>query len=533
MAQKDIIYGDEARQKLKAGVDKIANAVTTTLGPKGRNVAFETAWNRPKVVHDGVTVAKEVELKDSFEDMGAQLAREASEKTNDVAGDGTTASILLTQAIVTEGLRNISSGISPMALRNGLEEATKKVVEEIKRISKKVSTKEEKEQVATISAQDKLMGKLIAEAMEKVGDKGVITIEEGKGFDLELEYKEGLQFDRGYASPYFVTDTERMETVINDSNILFVDYRLDNVQELVIVLGRLTKQSKNIVIIAEDFSDEVLATLVLNKVRGVANILAVKAPGVSNRRSDRMEDMAIFTGASLISKSKGSSLVEATVDVLGSVDKVISTRDDTILMGGRGKKSSIKERVKHISKRIDNSPTEFDREKLKERLGALSNGIAVLNVGAASETELRERKLRVEDAVNATKAAVEEGIVPGGGVALLNSRKVIEDSQDIGHKIVFNALRYPITKILKNAGLDAGEIIAGLKEKNQGYNVVTMQYEDMIKTGIIDPSKVIRSALQNAVSVAIMILTTDCLIVETKEEKEKKPSIPRYPGPVK
>lgn len=529
--KKKIIYGEEARNKLKAGVDKIARAVVTTLGPKGRNVAFETAWRKPKVVNDGVTVAKEVELEDDFEDMGAQLAVEAAEKTNDRAGDGTTTAMLLTQAIVTEGLRNVSAGTNPMVLKKGLEEATDKVVKEIEKIAIKISTKEEKQQVATISARDEEVGELIAEAMEQVGDDGVIAIEDGKGFDIELEYKDGIQFDRGFASPYFITNPAKMEAVIEDASLLFIEDKVDDVQQLVVILENLVNTTKNIVIISEDFDANVLATLVMNKVRGVAKLLAVKAPEVGIRRTNLLEDMATVTGGQVISKTKGREIESIVVEDLGKADKVVSTKDETIIIGGKGKKKDINLRTKLIKKQLKESSTDFDEMKLEKRLAMISSGIAVLNVGAPSETEQKEVKLRVEDAVNATKAAVQEGIVPGGGVTLLNARKVIDKNKDIGHQIIFHALKYPISKILENAGLEPGEIIAGIDDGVRGYDVMEMKYVDMMEAGIIDPAKVVRSALQNAVSVAIMILTTDCLIVETKEEKEKKRPIPKLDAP--
>ena len=519
--RKNILYGDEARQKLKSGVDKIANAVTVTLGPKGRNVSYNTAWDRPKVVHDGVTVAKEVELVDSFENMGAQLAREAAEKTNDKAGDGTTTSMLLTQAIVTEGIRNISAGANPMALKRDMEKAADLVIKEIKKVSKQIVSKEEKAQVATISAQDEKIGNLIAEAMEAVGNDGVITVEEGKGFDIELEYKEGMQFEHGYASPYFVTKPDKMEAVLEDVSILLINNDVNDVQSLIMALDTLIKVSKRILIIADDFDDSILATLALNKVKGVLNVLAVKAPSVTIRRKEIMEDMAILTGAKVISESLGKTLNSITPEDLGHIDKVISTRDDTTIIGGAGNKDEIEARIEHIKKLLDDSPTEFDKEKLRERLSAMTNGVAVINVGAASEIEQREKKLRVEDAVNATKAAVEEGIVAGGGVALLNAREVLGES--LGERIIHNALAYPIKKIVENAGINSGEVIANIRNKgNKGFNVTTLKYEDMIKSGIIDPAKVVISALLNAVSVATMILTTDCLICETEEEREKR-----------
>lgn len=526
--KKDIIYGDEARQKLRAGVDKIARAVVTTLGPKGRNVSFNTMIGRPKVVHDGVTVAKEVELKDTFEDMGAQLVREAAEKTNDSAGDGTTTSMLLAQAIVSEGLRNVSAGANPMALKRGLEEATDKIVLEIERMAKDVSGKEEKTQVATIAAQDPHIGELIAEAMEQVGDDGVVTIEEGKGFDVELEYKEGVQLSRGYASPRFVTNLEKMECVIERPTILFVNEDINDVRMLIVALDALVKASKNIVIIADDFNDSVLATLIINKLNGVVNALAVKAPGVTVRRAEMMEDMATLTGGTVIGEDFGTNLESATVDVLGHAEKVIATKDETIIIGGKGDKKDIDERIAHIKARVENSPTDFDKEKLKERLAMISGGVAVLNVGAATESEMKEKKLRVEDAVNATKAAVEEGVVDGAGMALLKARNVLDGSTDLGYQIIFEALKKPAQKIIENAGLDPGEVLTALPDDQTGFDVMAMKYVNLLEAGIIDPAKVVRCALQNAVSVATMVLTTDCLITETEEERKEKPKIPRY-----
>lgn len=524
MPKKLIIYGDEARQKLKDGVDKIANAVTTTLGPKGRNVAYQTPIGRPKVVHDGVTVARQIELKDDFENMGAQLVLEASENTNDSAGDGTTTSILLAQAIVDEGLRNVSAGTNPMTIKRELEEATGLVVDKLKEMSKKITTKEEKEQVATISAQDEKIGKLIAEAMEQVGDDGVITIEEGKGFDIELEFKEGIHFDRGYASPYFVTNIGKMEAEISEARILFVDYRIDNVSELITALDEIHSATKRLVIIAEDFDDQILGTLVLNKVQGTMQLLAVKAPQVGSRRTDMLEDMAILTGGKLISEKTGRKLISVTADDLGKAEKVISKKDETIIIGGKHNKEEVESRVSYLKEQIKNTSTEYDELKLKERLAMIRGGIAVFNVGAMSEVEQREKKLRVEDAVNATKAAVEEGIVAGGGIALLQARKVLENSDKLGHKIIYSSLKAPAKKILENAGLDAGEYLGKYTDK-KGFDVMTMEYVDMIKSGIVDPTKVTRNALQNAVSVANMVITTDCLIVE--EEDKDKPKLPR------
>jgi chaperonin GroEL len=538
MSAKDIIYGDEARTKLKAGVDKLAKAVGTTLGPKGRHVALEKSWGAPQVVHDGVTVAKEIELEDKFENMGAQLVKDAASKTNDVAGDGTTTATILAQAIVDEGLRNVSAGANPMILRKGLEKAARAAVSEIAKIAKPISSKEEKAQVATISAQSEEIGNVIAEAMEKVGDRGVITVDESKGFEIELEYKEGMQFDRGYASPYFVTNPDKMEAVIEDPYILVTDSKVSGLQELLPMLENFVKISKNLVIIAEDVEGEALATLVVNKLRGTFNALAVKAPGFGDRREAMMEDIAVLTGAILISEKTGRKLDSVTVEDLGRADRVISDKDNTTIVGGKGSAKSIKQRVEQIEAQIDQTNSDYDREKLQERLAKLSGGVAVINVGAATETELKEKKLRVEDAVNATKAAVEEGIVPGGAIAFLRVRAALdkmklEGEEETGVRILRTALEKPFRLLITNSGEDAGKVLAEIerlsKEKNNhrlGFNVMTMKFSDMVEEGIIDPAKVARSALQNAVSVAVMILTTDSLVAELPKKEDASGGMP-------
>uniref|UniRef100_A0A7C4TNN3 Chaperonin GroEL n=1 Tax=candidate division WWE3 bacterium TaxID=2053526 RepID=A0A7C4TNN3_UNCKA len=536
MTAKNIIYGDEARKKLKAGVDKLANAVTTTLGPKGRNVGIDKSFGAPHVVHDGVTVAKEIELEDKFENMGAHMVQEASSKTNDVAGDGTTTATLLAQAIVEEGLRNISAGANPMIIKKGLEKAAEAVVEEIKKLSKPITTKEEKAQVAKVSAQNDEIGNMIAEAMEKVGDDGVITVDESKGFGMELEYKEGMQFDKGYASPYFVTNPEKMEAEISDPHILVTDQKVTNIQEILPMLEKLVQVSKNLVIISEDIEGEALATLVVNKIRGTFNALAVKAPGFGDRRKAMLEDIAVLTGATMISQDTGRKLDSVTVDDLGKAEKVVSTKDDTIIVGGKGNKEVIEQRTAQLHKQVEQATSDYDKEKLMERVAKLSGGVAVINVGAATETELKEKKLRVEDAVNATKAAVEEGIVPGGGVATYRAREAIKklklDGEElVGANILYKALERPIRKIVENAGEDSGKILAELernakdqKNNNIGFNVMTMEFGDMLAQGIADPAKVTRSGIQNAVSVSNMILTTECLIAEApKKESSSMP----------
>lgn len=532
MAAKMILYGDEARKKLKTGVDKLARAVVTTLGPKGRNVALSKSWGAPQVVHDGVTVAKEIELPDPFENMGAQLVRQASEKTNDIAGDGTTTSTLLAQVLVEEGLRNVSAGANPMILRKGLERGLEVAVAEIKKLAKPISTKEEKAQVATISAQNKEIGNLIAEAMEKVGNNGVITVEESRGFDMGLEYKGGMQFDKGYTSPYFVTNTDKMEAEISDPYILVTDSKINNIQELLPMLEELMKVSKNLVLIADDIDGEALATLVVNKLRGTFNPLAVKAPGFGDRRKEMLQDIAVITGATFISEETGRKLDSVKVADLGRAEKIVATKEDTTIVGGKGKPADTKARIAQIQNQITNTDSQYDKEKLLERLAKLSGGVAVINVGAATETELKEKKLRVEDAVNATKAAVEEGIVPGGGIALVRVREALlsielEGEEKTGVDILYRALAKPARSIVENAGEDPGKVMAEItrmaKEKknpNIGYNIYTMDYEDLVKAGVTDPAKVTRSALQNAVSVAIMILTTECLVVDAPEKKE-------------
>ena len=529
---KQIIYGEEARSKLKTGVDTLAKALATTLGAKGRNVAIDKSWGAPSVVNDGVTVAKEIELEDKFENMGAQIVKEAASKTNEVAGDGTTTAVVLAQALVESGLKNISAGANPMIIRKGLEKASTIAVDEIKKISKDITSKEERSQIASNSAQDVEIGNLIAETMEKVGDNGVITVEEGKGFNIELEYKEGMQFDKGYASPYFVTNPDKMEAEIEEPYILVTDYKVSNLQELLPMLENFVKVSKNLVIISEDIEGEALATLVVNKLRGTFNVLAVKAPGFGDRRQAMLEDIAVLTGATMVSEDMGRKLDSVTVEDLGRADRVISDKDDTIIVGGRGDEKQIKARVDQIQTQMENTSSDYDEEKLQERLAKLTGGVAVIGVGAATEAEMKEKKLRVEDAVNATKAAVEEGIVPGGGVVYLRAREAIrgldlEGDEETGANILYEALEKPTRIIASNAGADAGKVMAELEAKtaedknpNIGLNVISMLYVDMIKDGIIDPAKVTRSALQNAVSVATMVIITECLVADLPKDKD-------------
>ena len=532
---KQLLYGDDARKKLKAGVDKLAKAVVTTLGPKGRNVSLDRKWGAPQVVHDGVTVAKEIELEDPFENMGAQLVKEAASKTNDVAGDGTTTATLLAQAIVDEGLKNVSAGANPMILRHGLEKAAELVVKEIGLMAKKISTKEEKSQIASNSSASQEIGELIAQAMERVGNNGVITVEESKGLKMEVEYKEGMQLDKGYASPYFVTNSDKMEAVIESPHILITDLKISAIADLLPMLENLIKVSKNLVIVADDVDGEALATLVVNKLRGTFNALAVKAPGFGDRRKKLLSDIAILTGGTVISEDLGRKLDSVQVEDLGRADRIVSNKDETVIVGGKGKKAELQARTAQIQKQIETVDSSYDKEKLQERLAKLSGGVAVISVGAASETELKEKKLRVEDAVNATKAAVEEGIVPGGGVAFLKARKVLKKSkldgdELIGSNILYGALEKPVRVIVENAGIDSGWVVKELEARDQtgkagniGFNVLSMQFEDMVKSGIIDPAKVTRSALQNAVSVAVMVLTTETLVTDIPEKEKPMP----------
>jgi chaperonin GroEL len=538
MAGKQIVFSEEARRKLQAGMDKLAKAVITTLGPKGRNVALDRSFGSPTITHDGVTVAKEVELSDKLENMGAQLLKEAATKTNDIAGDGTTTSTLLAHSIVTEGMKNLAAGSNPMLLKQGIEAAAKAVSEELGKNAIDVTTKEEIGNVASISAQDRSIGELIADVMDKVGKDGVITVEESKTLAFETEYVEGMQFDRGYLSPYFVTNADDMEAVIEEPNLLIHDAKISAAQDLVPLLERLVQIGKrDLVIIAEDVDGEALATLVLNKLRGMVNVLAIKAPGFGDRRKAMLQDIAILTGATVISEDLGRKLDSATVDDLGKAEKVISTKDDTTIVGGAGDTGQIKGRIQQIRNEIDISSSDYDREKLQERLAKLSGGVAIIRVGAATETELKEKKHRVEDALSATRAAVEAGIVPGGGVALINATKAIDklkmdysDAQ-VGVEIVRHALEVPMRKIAENAGKDGAVILENVKRYQEekkdnriGYDVLSEEYIDMVDAGVIDPAKVTRGALENAASIAAMILTTEALIAdEPKDEPDMPP----------
>ena len=533
---KQIIYEDEARRALKAGVDQLANAVKTTLGPKGRNVALDKKWGSPTVTHDGVTVAKEIELKDPFENMGAQLLKEAATKTNDVAGDGTTTATVLAQAIVNEGLKNVTAGANPMMLQRGIFAGRDAVVAALKGMATSVNSREEMGQVASISAADETIGNLIAQVMDKVGKNGVITVEESKGLEFETEYVEGMQLDRGYLSQYFVTNTERMEAEVVDPYILITDKKISSAQDIVPVLEKLVQIGKReIVIVAEDVDGEALATLVLNKLRGMVNALAIKAPGFGDRRKAMLQDLAILTGGQVITEEMGRKLDSTKLEDLGRCDKIVSTKDETTIVGGAGSAQAIKGRIDQINAEVQASTSDYDREKLQERLAKLAGGVAIIRVGAATETELKEKKHRVEDALSATRAAVEEGIVPGGGVALINAipsldKVSLEGDAGTGVRIMRRALEEPMRMISSNAGLDGAVVIEKVRmlhndgKLTTGYDVLSNDYVDMLKAGIIDPVKVTRSAVENACSIAAMILTTSARVADIPEEKPAMPA---------
>ncbi len=547
MAAKQLVFSEDARRKLKNGMNMVANAVSATLGPKGRNVAVDRKFGSPTITHDGVSVAKEIELEDPFENMGAQLLKEAASKTNDIAGDGTTTSTVLAHAIVNEGLKALEAGYNPMLLKFGILQATDTVVEELRKSAVKIDTKEEIASVATNSAADAHVGELIADVMDKVGKDGVITVEESKSMSDETEYVEGMQFDRGYISAYFITNTEQMEAVISEPYILINEKKISAAQDIVPILEKLVQLGKReLVIIAEDIDGEALATLVLNKLRGMLNVLAVKAPGFGDRRKAMLQDIAILTGGVVISEETGRKLETATLQDLGRAEKVVADKENTTIVGGKGKKSDIEARIKEIRAEIDKSTSDYDKEKLQERLAKLSGGVAIIRVGAATETEMKEKKHRVEDALSAARAAVEEGIVPGGEISLINAStkldKLLKSSADddneetrVGINIVKKSLEAPIRKLASNAGQDGSVIIdtvrrtaAEKKNKNIGYNVITGEYIDMIEAGIIDPVKVVRGALENAASIAAMILTTDVLITDLPE-KDKPVAAPPMP----
>jgi len=525
---KQLKFGEEARTALLKGIDVVARAVVTTLGPKGRNVALDKKWGAPAIVHDGVSVAKEIELKDPFENMGAQLVKETSSKTNDVAGDGTTTSTLLAQVMSHSGMKNITAGANPMIVKKGIEMAVAAVIDDLKKMSKPIKDKAEITQVATVSAGDNLIGAKIAEALDKVGRDGVVTVEEGKGLEIEIEYKDGMEFDRGYTSAYFVTNPDKMEAEIEAPYILLTDKKITSIQELLPFLEKFVKVSKNLIIIADEIEGEALATLVVNKLRGTFNVLAIKAPGFGDRRKEMLEDIAVLTGAVVISEDTGRTFETIEVEDLGQADKVWADKDNARIIGGKGEKKAINARINSLKGQITETTSDFDREKFEERLAKLAGGVAVINVGAATEIELNEKKERVKDAVGATKAAIEEGIVPGGGVALLRARKSLKalkpanKDEEVGVSIVSEALEQPLRWLIKNAGEDDGYVLKKIEESKEvdyGYNVLTGEFVSMTKSGILDPLKVTRSALQNAASVAMMVLTTECLVTELPEEK--------------
>jgi len=543
MPAKQLIFSEEARRSLKKGIDVMATAVGTTLGPKGRNVALDKKWGAPTITHDGVTVAKEIELEDPYENMGAQLLKEAATKTNDVAGDGTTTATVLAHMIVSEGLKNVAAGANPMLLKRGIEKATQAIVEAIKEQSKNLVTKEEIANVAAISANDKEIGELIAEVMDKVGKDGVITVEEGKGLGFETEYVEGMQFDRGYISPYFITNPEAMQAELEEPYILIHDKKISAATDILPILERLVQIGKrDLVVIAEDVEGEALATLVLNKLRGTLNCLAVKAPGFGERRKAMLQDIAILTGGQVITEEMGRKLETVQISDLGQARRVVSTKDDTTIIEGKGSEKEIKGRMEQIKVEIEKSTSDYDKEKLQERLAKLAGGVAVIKVGAATEVELKEKKHRVEDALSATRAAVEEGIVPGGGVVLINAVPALDEvkmelpDEQTGVNILRRALEEPMRVIVENAGVDGAVVVQEVRRlqeekrnKNIGYDVIANDYGDMVEKGIIDPAKVTRSAVENAASIAAMILTTEALVTEIpEEEKTPTPPMPEY-----
>jgi chaperonin GroEL len=544
MAAKQLVFGEEARRSLKRGIDTLATAVVTTLGPKGRNVALDKKWGAPTITHDGVTVAKEIELEDHFENMGAQLLKEAATKTNDIAGDGTTTATLLAHTIITEGMKNVAAGANSMLIKRGILAGTEAVVNAISEQAIELKSKEDIANVAAISAQDREIGDLIAEVMDKVGKDGVITVEESKGLEFETEYVEGMQFDRGYISPYFITNPEAMEAVIENAYILIHDKKVSAAQDLVPILEKLVqKGERNLVLIAEDVDGEALATLVLNKLRGMLNCLAVKAPGFGDRRKAMLQDIAILTGGHVITEEEGRKLDSATIADLGRADRVISTKDDTTIVGGRGDEKQIKGRMEQIKVEIEKSTSDYDKEKLQERLAKLAGGVAIIRVGAATETEMKEKKHRVEDALSATRAAVEEGIVPGGGVALINAIPALDKvkmaypDEQTGVNILRTALEMPLRKIAENAGEDGAVILDNVrriqkqkKDRNIGFDVLKGDYVDMVAAGIIDPAKVTKGALQNAASIAAMVLSTEALVTEKPEPEKPAPASPNMPN---
>ncbi|OGJ37573.1 MAG: chaperonin GroL [Candidatus Pacebacteria bacterium RIFOXYB1_FULL_39_46] len=528
MAAKQLIFGDEARQKMLGGITQLAQAVTTTLGPKGRNVALDRSWGAPSVIHDGVTVAKEIELEDKFENMGAQLVKEAASKTNDVAGDGTTTATLLAWKLAERGMKYVTSGANPMIMKRGIDRAIKAVVAEINRVAKPVK-ESDWEKVATISAQSEEIGQKIAEALKKVGKDGVVEVEEGKTMEIEIEHKEGMEFDKGYASPYFVTDSENMEAVIEDTLILVTDQKLSNIKDILPLLEQVVNAGKGLVLIADEIEGEALTTLVVNKLRGSFKVLPVKAPGFGDRRKAMLQDIAVLTGASFVSEETGVQLKDVTIDLLGRADSVRSTKDSTRIVGGKGSKNDINARVAQIEAEIKNSTSDFDIEKLQERKARLTGGVAVIQVGASTEMEMKNLQERVKDAKEATKAAIESGIIPGGGVTLLQAEKALSaiktssEDEKVGVDLVRSVLEEPLRMLATNSGEDAGWVVGQVREKNDGswgFNALTNKFEDLVAAGVIEPAKVAVASLENAASVASMILTTECLVTDVPKNEE-------------
>jgi len=528
MAAKDLKYGDEARKSLEVGVDTLANAVKVTLGPRGRNVVLEKKFGSPTVINDGVTIAKEIEVEDRFENMGAQLIREVSSKTNDMAGDGTTTATVLAQAIFKEGIRNVAAGSNPTAIRHGIEKATNAIVAELKKHSKPIKNQKEVEEVATVSANDAEIGELVAKVIETVGKDGVVTVEESKSTDTHYDIVEGMQFDKGYLSPYFITDAQRMETVFEEPMILFHEKKIGNVQDLVPLLEKVLRTGRPFLIVAEDVENEALATLVLNRLRANLPIAAVKAPGFGDRRKAMMEDMAILTGAQFVSEELGLKLENVTVEMCGKANRVVITKDTTTIVDGKGEKAKIDGRVNTIKKQIENTDSNYDKEKLQERLAKLSGGVAVIKVGAPTETALKEKKARIEDALAASRAALEEGILPGGGTALLQAAKILdsmklEGDEVIGLNIIKKAIEAPIRCIADNAGAEGSVIVEKVKNGKAGigFNALTLEYEDMVKAGVVDPTKVVRACIENAASISGLLLITEAAVADAPEKKDE------------
>ena len=535
---KDIKFSENARRSLVKGVNKLADTVKTTIGPKGRNVVLEESYGNPNITNDGVTIAKSIDLKDHYENMGAKLVAEAAQKTNDVAGDGTTTAVVLTQAIVREGMKNVTAGANPVGVRRGIEKATAAVVNELHKISHKVSSKDQIAQVASVSSSSKEVGKLIADAMEKVGHDGVITIEDSRGINTELSVVEGMQFDRGYLSQYMVTDNDKMEADLDNPYILITDKKISNIQDILPLLQSIVQQGKSLLIIADDVSGEALPTLVLNKIRGTFNVVAVKAPGFGDRRKAQLQDIAALTGGTVITDDLGLSLKDTTIDQLGKARRVTVTKDSTTIVDGAGSSDALKDREDSIRKQIDETTSSFDKKKLQERLAKLTGGVAVIHVGAATETELKERRYRIEDALNSTRAAIDEGYVAGGGTALVNVEKAVRDlkgdtpDEQTGINIVLRAMTAPVRQIAKNAGKDGAVILNKLEsqDKEIGYNAADGKWENMVKAGIIDPTKVTRTALQNAASIAALLLTTEAVVADIPDDKSSKNSAAGAPG---